>query len=196
MAEVAKGIIEVEINTGSSSAELKGLLSQINAFQLALNKGNASQAAFSKKYSKDLQDSINKTGTFTAETVRLQTAAVTLDKTLSKGKTSLGQFFSAKYNKNSAIAAETMALAAERARRLQTQFIATSSAANGFQDALAVRPLAAFSTQAAIAGQKAQIMSAMFKQGTTQLINFGKNVQWAGRQLMVGFTVPLTILVR
>jgi hypothetical protein len=31
----------------------------------------------------------------------------------------------------------------------------------------------------------------MFRQGTTQLINFGKNVQWAGRQLMVGFTLPL-----
>ena len=193
MAEVAKGIIDVEINTGSASSELKALLAQINAFQLALNKGNAAQAAFSVKYSKNLQDAINKTGSFTAETIRLQTAAATLDKTLTKGKTSLGQFFSAKYNKNSAIAAETMALAAERARRLQTQFVATSAAANGFQDALAVRPLAAFSSQASIAAQKAQIMSAMFKQGTTQLINFGKNVQWAGRQLMVGFTVPLTI---
>jgi len=193
VAEVAKGIIDVEINTGSASSELKALLAQINAFQLALNKGNAAQAAFSVKYSKNLQDAINKTGSFTAETIRLQTAAATLDKTLTKGKTSLGQFFSAKYNKNSAIAAETMALAAERARRLQTQFVATSAAANGFQDALAVRPLAAFSSQASIAAQKAQIMSAMFKQGTTQLINFGKNVQWAGRQLMVGFTVPLTI---
>ena len=193
MAEVAKGIIEVEINTGSASSELKALLAQINAFQLALNKGNVDQAAFSAKFSKALQQAINQTGSFTAETIRLQTAAATLDKTLTKGKTSLGQFFSAKYNKNSAIAAETMALASERARRLQTQFIATSAAANGFQDALAVRPLAAFSTEAAIAGQKAQIMSSMFKQGTTQLINFGKNVQWAGRQLMVGFTVPLTI---
>jgi TP901 family phage tail tape measure protein len=193
MAEIAKGIIEVEINTGSASSELKALLAQINAFQLALNKGNVDQAAFTAKFSKALQQAINQTGSFTAETIRLQTAAATLDKTLTKGKTSLGQFFSAKYNKNSAIAAETMALASERARRLQTQFIATSAAANGFQDALAVRPLAAFSTEAAIAGQKAQIMSSMFKQGTTQLINFGKNVQWAGRQLMVGFTVPLTI---
>jgi hypothetical protein len=177
MAEIAKGIIEVEINTGSASSELKALLAQINAFQLALNKGNVDQAAFTAKFSKALQQAINQTGSFTAETIRLQTAAATLDKTLTKGKTSLGQFFSAKYNKNSAIAAETMALASERARRLQTQFIATSAAANGFQDALAVRPLAAFSTEAAIAGQKAQIMSSMFKQGTTQLINFGKNVQ-------------------
>jgi len=193
VAEVAKGIIDIEINTGSAASQLQALQAQINAFNLALNKNNKSQGTFASTYSKELQGAINKTGLFTAETIRLSTAANTLDKTLSKGKTSLGQFFSAKFNKNSAIGAETLALAAERAKRLQTQFIATSGAANGFQEALAVRPLAAFSSQAAVAAQKTQILSSMFKQGTTQLINFGKNVQWAGRQLMVGFTVPLTI---
>ena len=193
MAEVAKGIIDIEINTGSAASQLQALQSQINAFSLALNKNNATQGKFAAKYSKELQDAINKTGMFTAETVRLSTAAATLDKTLSKGKTSLGQYFSARFNKDGAMAAETLALAGERARRLQTQFIATSAASNGFQEALAVRPLAAFSSEAAVAAQRTQILSSMFKQGTTQLINFGKNVQWAGRQLMVGFTVPLTI---
>jgi len=193
MAEVAKGIIDIEINTGSAASQLQALQAQINAFNLALNKSNKAQGTFAAEYSKELQNAINKTGLFTAETVRLSTAAATLDKTLSKGKTTLGQFFSAKFNKDSAIAAETMALAAERAKRLQTQFIATSGAANGFQEAIAVRPLAAFSSEAAVAAQRTQILSNMFKQGTTQLINFGKNVQWAGRQLMVGFTVPLTI---
>jgi len=193
MAEIAKGIIDIEINTGSASSELKALQAQINAFNLALNKGNQANSKFASTYSKELQLAINKTGFFTAETIKLQTAASALDKTLSKGKTSLGQFFSAKFNKDSAIAAETMALAAERAKRLQTQFIATSGAANGFQNALAVRPLAAFSSEAAVAAQRSQILSNMLKQGTTQLVNFGKNVQWAGRQLMVGFTIPLTI---
>jgi hypothetical protein len=193
MAEVAKGIIDIEINTGSAASQLQALQTQINAFNLALNKSNKAQGTFAAEYSRELQGAINKTGLFTAETVRLSTAASTLDKTLSKGKTSLGQFFSAKFNRDSAIAAETMALAAERAKRLQTQFIATSGAANGFQEALAVRPLAAFSSEAAVAAQRTQLLSNMFKQGTTQLINFGKNVQWAGRQLMVGFTVPLTI---
>ena len=193
MAEVAKGIIEIEINTGSAASRLQALQSQINAFSLALNKNNATQGKFAAKYSKELQDAINKTGFFTAETVKLSTAAFTLDKTLSKGKTSLSQYFSAKFNKGGAMHAETLALASERARRLQTQFIATSGAANGFQEALAVRPLAAFSSNAAVAAEKTRILSSMFKQGTTQLINFGKNVQWAGRQLMVGFTVPLTI---
>ena len=86
MAEIAKGIIDIEINTGGAASELKALQSQINAFSLALNKNNASQAAFTKEFSGELQKAINKTGLFTAETIRLSTAASTLDKTLSKGK--------------------------------------------------------------------------------------------------------------
>jgi len=193
VAEVAKGIIDIEINTGAAAAQLKSLQAQINAFNLSLSKQNKNQALFAADYAKELQLAVSKTGMFTSEMVKLSTAASTLDKTLSKGRSSLGQFFSAKFNKDSAAAAEVMGLAAERASRMQTQFIATSAAAKGMQEAIAVRPLAAFSSEMAIASQKAEIMSAMFKQGTTQLINFGKNVQWAGRQLMVGFTVPLTI---
>ena len=36
-------------------------------------------------------------------------------------------------------------------------------------------------------------MNQLIKQGSTQLLNWGKNTQWAGRQLMVGFTIPLTM---
>jgi TP901 family phage tail tape measure protein len=32
------------------------------------------------------------------------------------------------------------------------------------------------------------------RQGSTNLLNFGKNTQWAGRQLMVGFTIPLAMV--
>ncbi len=51
MAEVAKGIIDIEINTGSAASALQALQAQINAFNIALSKGNKSQAAFSSKYS-------------------------------------------------------------------------------------------------------------------------------------------------
>jgi TP901 family phage tail tape measure protein len=193
VAEVANGIINIEINTGDASAALKQLQQQINAFNVALSKQNKNQAIFAQDYANQLKLAVDKTGLFTAETIKLSTAAATLDKNLSKGKVSLGQFFSAKFNKDSAVAAEVMGLAAERAKAMQTQFIATAGASKGMQDALAIRPLAAFSSETAIASQRAEILSSMFKQGTTQLINFGKNVQWAGRQLMVGFTVPLTI---
>jgi len=43
MAEVAKGIIDIEINTGSAASQLQAFQAQINAFNLALNKGNKQQ---------------------------------------------------------------------------------------------------------------------------------------------------------
>ena len=38
MAGVAKGIIDIQINTGSAATELKALQNQINSFNTALAK--------------------------------------------------------------------------------------------------------------------------------------------------------------
>ena len=193
MAEVIKTVVDVELNSGQFASQLRSLQQQINSFNLTLNKSQLTQGQAAKFFADELSNAVNRSKFFRAETVKMQTAASALDSTLRKGQGTLGQFFSAAFNKRSAMAAETFALASERARTMQTQFVATGKAAKGMQDALAIRPLTAFVSQASIAGQRMQILNSMFKQGTTQLINFGKNVQWAGRQLMVGFTVPLTI---
>ena len=65
----------------------------------------------------------------------------------------------------------------------------------GAMRAMAVMPatldMSNLGTKTQIAAQKQAIFNQLLKQGSTQLLNFGKNTQWAGRQLMVGFTVPL-----
>ena len=193
MAEIIKTVIDVDINTSGAAAELRSLQQQINAFNLTLNKGQLEQGQASRVFAEGLRNSINTGGFFRAELVKMQTAAGALDSTLRKGQGTLGQFFSASFNKQGGMAAEVFALASERARTMQTQFIATAKASKGMQEALAVRPLTAFSSDAAVSAQRMQILNSLFKQGTTGLINFGKNVQWTGRQLMVGFTIPLTI---
>jgi TP901 family phage tail tape measure protein len=193
VAEIIKTVIDVELNSGQFSADLKALQQQVNAFNLTLNKSSKAQGQASKLWAGELSTLINRSGFFKAELTKIQTSAGALDSTLKKGQATLGQFFSASFNKRSSMAAEVFALAAERARTMETQFIATGKASKGMQEVLAIRPLTAFSSDASVAAQRAQILGSMFKQGTTQLINFGKNVQWAGRQLMVGFTVPLTI---
>jgi len=50
------------------------------------------------------------------------------------------------------------------------------------------------STQLQMAAQRQALFNQLVKQGSTNLLNFGKNTQWAGRQLMVGFTLPLATL--
>jgi TP901 family phage tail tape measure protein len=42
-----------------------------------------------------------------------------------------------------------------------------------------------------IASMEAGIMNKVIQQGAGQLINWGKNTQWAGRQLTVGLTLPI-----
>jgi TP901 family phage tail tape measure protein len=45
--------------------------------------------------------------------------------------------------------------------------------------------------RAALLKQELQIMNKVIQDGGVQLINWGKNTQWAGRQLTVGLTLPL-----
>lgn len=47
------------------------------------------------------------------------------------------------------------------------------------------------STGLRVANKEWEIFNRNAQLGATQMVNVGKNVQWAGRQLMVGFTVPL-----
>lgn len=86
-----------------------------------------------------------------------------------------------------------MSLAEDRVKRLQTQYVALGQSTSGVTKALAVRPLNLFNADAAIGTQRMQIFNKLMADGSTQLVNWGKNTQWAGRQLMVGFTVPLTL---
>jgi TP901 family phage tail tape measure protein len=69
--------------------------------------------------------------------------------------------------------------------------------ANGALQSIKIRPLALdmdnLATRTMVAAQKQQLFNQLLTQGSTNLLNFGKNTQWAGRQLMVGFTIPLTL---
>ncbi|MFZ9876490.1 MAG: phage tail tape measure protein [Candidatus Nanopelagicales bacterium] len=78
---------------------------------------------------------------------------------------------------------------------MQTQYIKMGRDANGAIKAMSITPrtleMNDYATKTAIAAQKQALLNQLLKQGSTNLLNFGKNTQWAGRQLMVGFTIPL-----
>jgi TP901 family phage tail tape measure protein len=86
-------------------------------------------------------------------------------------------------------------VARENVKTLQTQYIKMGRDASGALKAMSIRPLTLdmndYGTKVAMAAQKQAILNQLLRQGSTNLLNFGKNTQWAGRQLMVGFTIPL-----
>ncbi len=127
------------------------------------------------------------------EIVKVEGAASRLNKTLSKGGTlKMGQAFG---NVRGAMKgnAATMELARRNAAELGTQYTLLGKQADGAMTAFKGGQMAGFNMDMAVAAQRSAILTRTIDQMGTSVLNWGKNMQWAGRQLMVGFTVPLTI---
>jgi TP901 family phage tail tape measure protein len=206
MAEDANAQIRVDIDTTAALASIKNLQRQISAFHSQmLASGNAANAALSQNMQKTLVNSINATGKFAASLTNIKSSAENFTASLEKNKLGLREYFRyagastqsfGKLFKSEFATIEKVAT--ERVKTLQTQYIKMGRDANGALQAIKVRPLTLdmqnLGTQTAIAAQKQMLLNQLIKQGTTNLVNWGKNVQWAGRQLMVGFTLPLALL--
>jgi len=204
MAEEIQSNIRVNIDTAGALAGLKLLQKEISAFHTQMSKAGAASAATSAQMGSNLVNTINQTGKFAASMTTVKTSAQAFTTALEKNQLSMGQYFryaagaSKSFGKQFATEFNTIQnVAIERVKSLQTQYIKMGTAANGAITAIKVRPLTLdmenLGTRTMIAAQRQQLLNQMLDLGSTKLLNFGKNMQWAGRQLMVGFTVPLTM---
>jgi TP901 family phage tail tape measure protein len=204
MADVNANI-GVNIDTSAALANLKNLQRQISVFHTSMAKSGAAASAVSAGYQQNLINSINQSGKFSASMQNIRSTTESFTNSLEKNKLGMREYF-----RYSAASTKTFGrlfrtefdtinkVARERVKTLQTQYIKMGRDANGAMRAIAVRPLAldmkSLSTQTQIAAQRQALFNQLVRQGSTNLLNFGKNTQWAGRQLMVGFTVPMTML--
>jgi TP901 family phage tail tape measure protein len=204
MADVQSNI-HVNIDTSDALASLKALQRQISAFHTQMAKSGTAASAVAANQAQNLMNSINATGQFQASMRTVKTSTEAFTESLEKNKLTSREYF-----RYTGAATKTFGrlfrsefetinkVARERVKDIQTQYIKLGRGANGALEAIAVRPLTLdmknLGTQTAIAAQKQQLLNQLLKQGSTNLLNFGKNTQWAGRQLMVGFTVPLAML--
>lgn len=196
--------ISVSIDTSAALSELKNLQRQISQFHGQIAKSSASAAIAQRNLQQEFLNSINATGQFAARMQTIKTSAESFTTALEKNKFSMREYFrygiasSKSFGQVFKTEFETInKVAEERVRKLQTQYIKMGRDATGAMKAIAVTPLALdmenLGTKTMIAAQRQQLFNQLLAQGTTNLVNFGKNTQWAGRQLMVGFTVPLSI---
>jgi TP901 family phage tail tape measure protein len=204
MADVESNI-NIDINTSDALSSLRLLQKEISNFHQVMSKTGAISGNNLKNMQQNLVNSINSTGQFSATLQRVTTTTESFTNALEKNKLSMGQYF-----KYAGASTQTFGrlfrnefdtiekVARERVKTLQTQYIKLGRDANGAMQAIAVRPqvldMKDLGTQTAMAAQKTQLFNQLMKQGSTDLLNFGKNTQWAGRQLMVGFTIPLGIM--
>ena len=204
MADVQSNI-KVSIDTTDALASIKNLQRQISAFHSSMAKSGAAANAVTSGMQQNLLNSINATGKFSAQMKTIRTTTESFTNSLEKNKFSMGEYFryaggaSKTFGKLFKTEFDTInKVARENVKDLQTQYIKMGRDANGSMKAIAVRPLSLdmqnLATKTMIASEKQALLNQLLKQGSTNLLNFGKNTQWAGRQLMVGFTIPLIAL--
>jgi TP901 family phage tail tape measure protein len=201
MADVNANI-GVHIDTSAALAELKNLQRQLATFHSSVAKNSAASAAAQKNLQTNLLNSINATGKFSAQMGLVRTSTESFTHALEKNKLSMREYFryaggsTKSFGKLFRQEFDTIGkVAEERVKKMQTQYIKMGRDASGAMKAMAITPrtldMNDYATKTALAAQKQALFNQLVKQGSTNLLNFGKNTQWAGRQLMVGFTVPL-----
>jgi TP901 family phage tail tape measure protein len=131
---------------------------------------------------------INSLRNFNVETVKLSTATDHLTEKLVRGKFSASEYFSMWKTGSKGTVDELEKIAAAQARVAQSTVLPSVTKQGYAQVITDTRGMADAAKQAEI--YQSAYNKAMLD-GSNKLINFGKNTQWAGRQLMVGFTVPL-----
>jgi TP901 family phage tail tape measure protein len=205
--------ININFNTAAALAQLRSLQAGLSKFHQTLAEGNLAAANAQKGLNAQLLQSIGATGKFSASQVKVAGSTLAFTSALEKNKLSLREYYRytmAAATANTRVMGKAFAQEREiinRARRdrvksLQSQYIQMNKANSGFMDAIRVMPkslqmaggkFTELGTRIQYAAQRQQFLNQLLKQGSTQLLNFGKNTQWAGRQLMVGLTMPLAL---
>jgi TP901 family phage tail tape measure protein len=204
MADVNANI-GVNIDTSNALAQIKSLQRQLSQFYTSIAKSSETAALAQRDLQRNLINSVNSLGVFSAEMRTIKTTSESFTDSLEKNKFSMREYFryagasTRTFGKLFRSEFDTISkVAEENVKRLQTQYIKLGRDSSGAMKAIAVIPrelnMDDYGTKTQIAAQKQALFNQLVKQGSTNLLNFGKNTQWAGRQLMVGFTIPLTIL--
>lgn len=198
MADNVNANINIDINSSAAIADLRKLQAQIGAFSESVIASNAAAAQAQKDLNRQLISQVSAIKGFSSSIVTVQSDMSRLSTAIDKQRLSLGEYF--RYGMASTRSFgrlfakehnEVMGLAEDRVKRLSTQYVALGESQNGLTRALATRPMQLFNADMAIATQRSQLFNKLLHDGSTALVNWGKNTQWAGRQLMVGFSLPI-----
>ena len=204
MAGDTNSNIFINIDTSQAMTQLRLLEKELTALNRSLIVGTKTASAAQAKYAQSLLHNVNATGQWTASMTRMSTASEQFANKLDRQGLSLKEYF--RYGAASTKTFGKMfrgefdtigKLVEKRVKTLQQQYVQLGRDAQGAMNAMKFTPKALnyrnVTTQLMAATQRQQIFNKLVDDGSTKLLNFGKNTQWAGRQLMVGFTIPLML---
>ena len=178
--------IRVHVDTQQAAASLAALQQQIatlNASMVRQKTGQMGDMGLGKVIP-DLKNA-------QVEIKNVASATAVLDKQLAGMKAGFGKSFGVFQRSLRGVGTE-MQLATQKAEIMNDVYYKLGTNASGSMTTVA-RAAGQAATRMQVFQQQMVIGARALDQMGTAALNWGKNMQWAGRQLMVGFTIPLTI---
>ena len=183
-------------NFGSVIGQMQKLTAEANILNNTLQNLDKQSVGLKSSLASSFASDLGKIGGYNAKMIELTDSVDQFGQSLLKQKLTLRQYA------QEAIGAFTKSsnahkLAVREVAREMSQLVTLGKGMDGKQMGMMITPatinLKDFNTQMAVSQKQWSIFNSLVQDGTTHLINFGKNTQWAGRQITVGLTVPLTI---
>jgi TP901 family phage tail tape measure protein len=183
-------------NFGPVIGQMQKLTAEANLLNNTLQNLDKQAVGLKTSLATSFASDLGKIGGWNAKMVELTDSVDQFGQSLLKQKLTLKQYA------QEAIGAFTKSsnahkLAVREVAREMSQLVTLGKGMDGKQMGMMITPatinLRDFNTQMAVSQKQWSIFNSLVQDGTTHLINFGKNTQWAGRQITVGLTVPLTI---
>ena len=149
-------------------------------------------AASVKSLSNEFSAALTNSNLFTSQTVSLQSETEKFGQSLQKGTLGLSNYYQILTKQQGSATNSVKALALEQTK-LQNSVIMADPSKSGFYSVFTPKSIDAISNATKIAANEQNIYNIALRSGSNELINWGKNTQWAGRQLTVGMAVPLIV---
>lgn len=182
-------------NFGPVINQMRQLMTQANLLNQTLQNFDKQASGLKLSLGDSLASDIGKMGGWNAKVIELSDSVGQFGKALQKQELSLKQYAKEGIGAFST-ASNAHKLAVREVAREMSQ-LAILGEKNGKQMGMMITPaninLKDFNTNLAVSRKQFDIFNTIVQDGATKLINFGKNTQWAGRQITVGLTVPLTM---
>jgi len=173
--------------------DLNKVSSALTGLQDKLQATNKTLAAQVAVMNRSFAETMRSTGQFSTHFVSLSSDVEKFGSQLDKGQMKLGKFFQT-YSQHIKSNGGLIRDLAKQQVQLQNSILQPLGRnAEGLMqyNVHIPRGLDVVKNKTAIAKQELMIMNKVIQEGAGQLINWGKNTQWAGRQLTVGLTVPI-----
>ena len=187
--------IVAKSNFSDLIGDLSRVSSKLVSLQQTLNATNKSLAVQAAQMQKSFSDTMRSTGQFSTHFTSVQNDVEKFGRGLDSGRLKLGQYYGA-WREHSRTAGGLIRDLARQQVQLQNSVLQPlgKNAQGIMQYAVHVpRGLDAVRDKSALASQELKIMNRVIQDGANGLINWGKNTQWAGRQLSVGLTLPIAL---